>query len=81
MSMSVGASGALYGLLGAYAARRYVLYRMPLDSQELAWLAQVIGINFVLSLLANVDIYGHLGGLAGGAALTLLWANSQRRRW
>ena len=60
---TVGASGAIYGILGAAlvleSQRNYVL-----GGQALGFIV----INLVLSIvIPNVSIGGHLGGLAGGA--------------
>lgn len=69
MSMSVGASGAVYGLLGAYLTHRYMnRHHWPIQSDELMFLAQIFGINLLLTWVANVDHWGHVGGALGGAA-------------
>ncbi|MCO7221961.1 rhomboid family intramembrane serine protease [Klenkia sp. PcliD-1-E] len=69
----VGASGAIYGLLGAFGV---VLVR---QKQDLRGLLTLLAINLVISLLPGVSLLGHLGGLVTGAATAavLLWA---RRR-
>ncbi len=69
----VGASGAIYGLLGAFGV---VLVR---QKQDLRGLLTLLAINLVVSLLPGVSLLGHLGGLVAGAATAavLLWA---RRR-
>jgi membrane associated rhomboid family serine protease len=65
---TVGASGALFGILGAALVlerqRDYVL-----GGSALA----LIVINLILSFaLANISIGGHVGGLIGGALCTLV---------
>jgi membrane associated rhomboid family serine protease len=65
---TVGASGALFGILGAALVlerqRDYVL-----GGSALA----LIVINLILSFaLANISIGGHIGGLIGGALCTLV---------
>lgn len=69
----VGASGAIYGLLGAFGV---VLVR---QKQDLRGLLTLLAINLVISFLPGVSLLGHLGGLVTGAATAaiLLWA---RRR-
>ena len=67
-SPTVGASGALFGILGAAVVlerqRNYVL-----GGSALA----LIVINLILSFaLANISIGGHIGGLIGGALCTLV---------
>lgn len=69
----VGASGAIYGLLGAFGV---VLVK---QKQDLRGLLTLLAINLVISFLPGVSLLGHLGGLVAGAATAavLLWA---RRR-
>jgi membrane associated rhomboid family serine protease len=66
----VGASGAIYGLLGAFGV---VLVR---QKQDLRGLLTLLAINLVISFLPGVSLLGHLGGLVAGAATAavLLWA-------
>jgi membrane associated rhomboid family serine protease len=64
----VGASGALFGILGAALVlerqRNYVLGGSA---------AALIVINLILGFtLANISIGGHIGGLIGGALCTLV---------
>jgi membrane associated rhomboid family serine protease len=65
---TVGASGALFGILGA----AFVLERqrnLVLGGSALA----LIVINLILSLtLSNISIGGHIGGLIGGVLCTLV---------
>lgn len=70
--VSVGASGAIFGLVGAYSAfilmhRRAFRYN---GIMALGWLILVIGINLGLGfVIPNVDNYAHLGGLLSGCLL------------
>lgn len=66
--VSVGASGAIFGLFGAFAV---VGKRIGADVRSIVVL---IGINFALDfILPNIDWHAHLGGLIGGAlAATIL---------
>jgi membrane associated rhomboid family serine protease len=66
----VGASGAIYGLLGAFGV---VLVK---QKQDLRGLLTLLAINLVISFLPGVSLLGHLGGLVAGAATAavLLWA-------
>ncbi|WP_228122459.1 rhomboid family intramembrane serine protease [Saccharothrix syringae] len=72
-----GASGAVYGLMGALlvgALGRRITAAGPVVG--------VIGLNLVLSFtLTNISLLGHLGGLAIGAAVTagLLFAPARNR--
>jgi membrane associated rhomboid family serine protease len=69
---SVGASGAIFGLVGALAE---FLYRHrkrfgEFARQRLMNLLIIIGINLVFGLTSRqIDNWGHLGGLAGGVLL------------
>jgi len=66
---SVGVSGAVFGLFGAFAvvSKRYGL--------EIKSIAVIVGINFAMGfVIGGVDWRAHLGGLIGGsiAAAALL---------
>jgi membrane associated rhomboid family serine protease len=64
-AVTVGASGAIFGLMGAAFVLQYARGINPMQSG----LGPIIIINFALGLvIANVSIGGHLGGLIGGAA-------------
>ena len=70
-SMSVGASGAIAGLVGAMAVylRRHDWLYGPQGDRMLRNMGQVVAINAYYGLTAsNIDNWGHLGGLLGGAA-------------
>jgi membrane associated rhomboid family serine protease len=74
--LTVGASGAVYGLMAAtflVARQRGV---EQLASQIGLWV--VINLVFTLSV-PNISIGGHLGGLAGGAAAAALILAAERR--
>jgi membrane associated rhomboid family serine protease len=66
--LGVGASGAIFGLLGAWAAfayrRRDTAFGRAQLQQALFWIA----LNFVLGFsVGGIDNFAHLGGLIGGA--------------
>lgn len=65
-TVSVGASGAIFGLLGALV---YFSIRKPLTARKLfgrnLWL--MLGVNLLLGfIIPGIDYFGHLGGLIGG---------------
>jgi rhomboid protease GluP len=67
---SIGASSALFGLIGAWipmlARNREVLA----DTRRQIWrIIEVIGINLVISFTPGIDIWAHVGGLLAGLAL------------
>ncbi len=76
-ALTVGASGAIYGLMGAIAA---ILWARGVNPFQTG-IGMLIVINLVFSLaIPNVSIGGHLGGLAGGVATGLAFAIGERRR-
>jgi membrane associated rhomboid family serine protease len=70
----VGASAAIYGLLGAFGV---VLLR---QRQDLRGLLTLLAINLAISFLPGVSLLGHLGGLAAGAAAAAVLVLARRRR-
>jgi membrane associated rhomboid family serine protease len=79
-SMTIGASGAIFGLMGALVV---VARRVRADTSALLAL---IGINTVITVLGAqyISWQGHLGGLVGGLLLGTALVYSPRRgrtRW
>ncbi len=70
--VSVGASGAIFGLVGAYSIF-IVMHRRALPRggiPAILWLVVVIGANLSIGLfIPNIDNYAHLGGLLSGCLL------------
>lgn len=80
-SQSVGASGAIWGLLGAEAALAF--YPRPLLPPSLIGVARRtaaanLGLNLVNSFNPHVDLAAHVGGGLMGAAVLVLLAASGR---
>jgi membrane associated rhomboid family serine protease len=77
---TIGASGAVFGLMGALLV---VAIRMRAEySQILFW----IGLNVVITVLggARISWQGHLGGLVGGVLIASVLAyapRAARQRW
>lgn len=70
-AVTVGASGAVFGLLGAQAIILLRLRRSP------APVLAVVALNIFISItIPGISLWGHLGGLVAGAASTaaLLYA-------
>jgi rhomboid protease GluP len=72
---SLGASGALFGLIGAGLIFPLRFRRLlPVKEREtiLKQLALVAGINLALSFSPGIDRYAHFGGFIGGGLMALL---------
>ncbi|XP_059648153.1 RHOMBOID-like protein 10, chloroplastic [Cornus florida] len=71
---AVGASGAIFGLVGAFAV--FVLRHRDLvkgSKRDLQHIARVIVLNMAIGILSKgIDNWGHVGGLVGGAATAWL---------
>lgn len=81
---SLGASGAIFGLIGAEAA--FFLRNRPLfgrfGGQRLANLAIMIGINLVFGFtVPGINNIAHLGGLLTGFALGYVMAPHYQLEW
>jgi membrane associated rhomboid family serine protease len=82
-AVMVGASGGLFGLLGAMGAL-LLRYRNDLPAsmhKGLAkWLLQILGINFIISLMPGISMAAHFGGLVGGFLIGLIITRSPVKR-
>jgi rhomboid protease GluP len=66
---SVGASGALFGLVGAVLVHSYRRRNSPLGRANLQWVAMIIVLNLVIGFsVPQIDLMAHIGGAVGGAA-------------
>jgi len=72
--VSVGASGSLFGLLGAAAVLGFRAMGLPTElvTQLRKGALINLGLNIVVSLRPHVDWVAHLGGALAGALLLLL---------
>jgi hypothetical protein len=73
---SVGASGAIFGLLGALAMFLYLHRGLlgPAGRMQLQQLVVVGALNLVYGAMnPGIDLWGHIGGLAAGAACAAYW--------
>jgi len=69
VEVGVGASGAIFGLLGAWVAYNYRRRTNPMASANLRWALTLIAINTFLALsFRGIDWRAHVGGLAAGLA-------------
>ena len=72
MTPSVGASGAIFGLLGSLLYFGYH-YRVYLGSVIKSQVIPIIIINLLIGFLSNgrIDNFAHIGGLVGGILITM----------
>src|SRR5437588_11871935 len=66
---TVGASGGVFGLLGAALI---ISYRQNDDQRLRRWLWRVLLAGFGISLLPDISMAGHTGGIIGGIPVALL---------
>lgn len=75
--ISVGASGAIFGLVGAYSLFVFIHRRAFRRGgiPALSWLVLIIGINLGVGLIIpNIDNYAHVGGFVSGCILGWFFA-------
>ena len=69
---SVGASGAIFGIVGVLLVYLYNRRTEQFIAQYLRGILLFLGINLVLGFaIPNVDVMAHLGGLVAGVVLAL----------
>jgi membrane associated rhomboid family serine protease len=73
-SYSLGASGAIFGLIGALAVflLRHKRLLGPVGRSMLTNVLFIIVMNLAISFSPGIDLWGHVGGLTAGAALAWL---------
>jgi rhomboid protease GluP len=73
-SYSLGASGAIFGLIGALAVFLFRHTRLlgPVGRSMLSNVIVIIVMNLAISFSPGIDLWGHIGGLAAGSALAWL---------
>lgn len=71
-STSVGASGAIFGLLGASLVFGYKM-KHKIGKEFLRNILSVIVVNILIGItIPNIDNFGHLGGLVGGLIISFI---------
>lgn len=69
---AVGASGAIFGMLGAVAVLLYKHRESPLAKAMLQGLLVMIAINVVNSFMPGIALEAHFGGLFAGALVEVI---------
>jgi membrane associated rhomboid family serine protease len=71
LALTVGASGAIFGILGALLIIEWQTTGR-LAGNAMTWIVINLALSFAIS---NISIGGHVGGLIGGILVTLSFAN------
>ena len=71
LALTVGASGAIFGILGALLIIEWQTTGR-LAGNAMTWIVINLALSFAIS---NISIGGHVGGLIGGILVTLAFAN------
>jgi membrane associated rhomboid family serine protease len=66
---TVGASGGIFGLLGAALI---ISYQQKSDNRLRRWLWTALLVGFTVSLFPGISMAGHVGGILGGGLMALL---------
>ena len=73
--ISIGASGAIFGLFGAWLFVAWKMRSSPGGRAMFNQLGVLLAINLALPLFVpNIDWRAHLGGLLGGLLIAWLWS-------
>ena len=71
--ITVGISGGLYGLMGAYIAIAVMNGHLENPSFRNS-LFRIVGINLLINFIPGIAYYAHIGGLICGAVLGILFS-------
>jgi len=75
---AVGASGAIFGLFGAWMGASYRVRKTPAGAAQFRNLLVLLSINLALPFLApglNIAWQAHVGGLVAGVLVIFAWLN------
>ena len=68
---SIGASGAIFGLMGAILYFGYY-YRVYIGATWKQSILPVIALNLIIGfVIPGIDYFGHIGGLIGGVLISM----------
>ena len=77
----MGASGAIFGVVGALVAFLYGKRGSALAIGYMQRILMFVGLNLVLGfVIPQIDNFAHIGGLVGGALLGYALDTSRERR-
>ncbi|RCV39776.1 hypothetical protein SEVIR_8G260500v4 [Setaria viridis] len=80
--VSVGASGALFGLIGSMLSELITNWSLYANkAAALASLVLVIAVNLALGILPHVDNFAHIGGLVSGFLLGFVFLVRPQFAW
>lgn len=79
---SVGASGAIFGLLG-FILVFALINRKNMKKSVLIEIFSVLGLNLMIGLVpgSGIDNLGHLGGLISGIIISIILLTGEKRKW
>jgi rhomboid protease GluP len=78
---SLGASGAVYGVFGAYLFLALFRRRLMDDaSRKTLYSMLIVGVIYSI-LVPGINLYAHVGGCIGGFVLTALYSKFLRGRY
>jgi hypothetical protein len=81
-SISVGASGALFGLLGAMLSELFTNWTIYSNkAAALMTILVVIAINLAIGILPHVDNFAHIGGFLTGILLGFIFLMRPHYGW
>ncbi len=72
--VSIGASGAIFGLFGAWIFVAWKMRHTPGGRSMFTQLFVLLAINVVISLAPGIDGLAHLGGFIAGIGIAGLWS-------
>lgn len=80
-TISVGASGAIFGLYGVMLA--FNLFKIyPANMRNMVWtvLGMFAGVSLLLGLLPGIDNAAHIGGLISGFIIGVIWISIDKEK-
>ncbi|MCJ7780926.1 MAG: rhomboid family intramembrane serine protease, partial [Acidimicrobiia bacterium] len=72
--VSIGASGAIFGLFGAWIFVAWKMRHTPGGRSMFTQLFVLLAINIVISLTPGIDGWAHFGGFIAGIGIAALWS-------